>query len=287
MAEEQSFRHTEERGQSGLSGRREQYPDLDELLAFYYGSPLPEQPLPASSWQHVRSRLGSLPHTRSRSRSRSRDQRRGSSRLHRTRSSTPSYIAEAFLRLSWNARTPFALSTLDCRFKAQVRTPAVHISPSGSGRIRLILPVSAVLAMEQPLLDVLLATGMTRLLYARKMSYMLGTLLLLCLALLAAVACLMLWLQDRIPLPAFLIAIGLWTLMGVVQHMRGRRLALRADDLMVQWLGRTRACQGLHMLAAHSHRARPGWQEPSLAERTARVCGTRVEAEEEHLTLVR
>jgi hypothetical protein len=144
-----------------------------------------------------------------------------------------------------------------------------------------------VLAMEQPLLDVLLATGMTRLLYARKMSYMLGTLLLLCLALLAAVACLMLWLQDRIPLPAFLIAIGLWTLMGVVQHMRGRRLALRADDLMVQWLGRTRACQGLHMLAAHSHRARPGWQEPSLAERIARVCGTRVEAEEEHLTLVR
>jgi hypothetical protein len=151
----------------------------------------------------------------------------------------------------------------------------------------LILPASAMLAMEQPLLDVLLATGMTRLLYARKLPYMLGNLLLLSLALLAAVACLVLWLQHRIPPSAFLIAIGVWMLIGIVQHVRGRRLALRADELMVRWLGRARACQGLHMLADRSHRARPGWQEPSLGERIARVCGAGVEAEEEHLTPVR
>jgi hypothetical protein len=278
MAEGRSF----QQGQ-----KREEYPDVDELLAAYYGSALPERPLPASSWQQVRSRLGSLPRSRSRSHSRSRGRHSGGSGLYRTRPSAPSYIAEAFLRLSWDARTPFALSTLDCRFKERVRTPAVHVSPSGSGKIRLILPASAMLAMEQPLLDVLLATGMARLLYARKLPYMLGNLLLLSLALLAAVACLVLWFQHRIPLPAFLIAVGLWTLMGIVQHVRGRRLALRADELMVRWLGRARACRGLHMLADRSHRARPGWQEPSLAERIARVCGAGVEAEEEHLTLVR
>ncbi len=265
--------------------KREQYPDVDELLAAYYGSALSEHPLPASSWQQVRFRLGSLPRTRSRSRSSGRHS--SSSGLYRTRPSAPSYITEAFLRLSWNARTPFALSTLDCRFKGRGRTPVVHVSPSGRGKIKLILPASAMLTMEQPLLDVLLATGMARLLYARKIPYILGNLLLLGLVLLTTVACLVLWLRYRIPLPAFLIAIGLWTLMGIVQHVRGRRLALRADELMVRWLGRARACQGLHMLADHSHRARPGWQEPSLGERIARVCGTRVEAEEEHLTLVR
>lgn len=279
MAEEQSFRQ----GQ-----KREPYPDLDERLAAYYGSALPEQPLPASSWQQVRSQLGSRPRTRSRSRSRGKRAWPGSSGLHRTRPSTPPYIAEAFLRLAWDARVPVALSTLDCRFKARVQVPAVRVSPSGSGRIGLILSASAMLAIERPLLDVLLATGMARLLYARKISYMLGNLLLMSLALLATVACVILWRQDRLLPPVFLIAIGLWIAIGVLQHVRGRRLAFRADDLMVQWLGRMRACQGLHMLADRSRGARSSrWREPSLAERIARVCSTRVEAEDERLTLVR
>lgn len=278
MAEERSFRQGE---------KREQHPDLDELLSAYYGAALPEQPLPVSSWQQVRSQLGSLPRTHFRSRSRSRSAWPGSVGLHRAHPSTPPYIAEAFLRLTWDARTPFALSTLDCRFRARVPVSAVRVSPSGSGKIRLTLPASAMLAIEPQMLDVLLATGMARLLYARKLPYILGNLLLLGLALLAAAVCLVLWRQDRLLPFEFLIAIGLWIAIGALQHVRGRRLALHADDLMVQWLGRTRACQGLHMLADRNRGARLAWKEPSLAERIARVCGTRVEAEDERLTLVR
>lgn len=275
MAEEQSF----------LQGqKREQYLDLDEQLASYYGSALPEQPLPASCWQQVRSQLGSRP----RSRSRRGPALTASSRLRGTSLSIPPYISQAFFRVAYDARVPIARMALNSRFKAHVRVPAVHISPPGRGTIRLTLPASAMLAMEPQLLDVLLATGMARLLYARKISYRLGNLLLLGLVLLAAITCLILWLQDHLSPPEFLIAVGLWLATAVLQHVRGRRMALRADDLMVQWLGRERACQGLRMLADRSRGVRSGrWREPSLAVRIARVCGTRVEAEDERLTLVR
>jgi hypothetical protein len=200
----------------------------------------------------------------------------------------PPYISEAFFRIAYDAHVPIARSKLDCRFKARVLVPAVHVSPFGRGKIGLTLPLSAALSMEPQVLDVLLATGMARLLYARKLPYKLGNLLLMGLALLAGVVCLALWLQDRLPLLALLIAIGLWIAVGVLLHVRGRRLALRADDLMVQWLGRARACQGLHMLADRSRKTSLGrWREPSLAERIARVCGTRVAVEDERLTLVR
>jgi hypothetical protein len=65
-------------------------------------------------------------------------------------------------------------------------------------------------------------------------------------------------------------------------------MAFRADELMVRWLGRSRVCQGLHILAGRrrTHRYRV-WGEPSLDERIERVCGTRVEIEDERLTLVR
>lgn len=55
---------------------------------------------------------------------------------------------------------------------------------------------------------------------------------------------------------------------------------------MVQWLGRSTVCQGLHALADRKH-YRVGWGEPSLAERINRICGTGVTVEDERLTLVR
>lgn len=71
-------------------------------------------------------------------------------------------------------------------------------------------------------------------------------------------------------------------------HMQGRKLAFRADSLIVLWIGRERACQGLHALAARTSRSsQRAWGEPSLVERIHRVCGTRVAVEEERLTLVR
>lgn len=280
MAEERSFQQRQETGQSGQSVR---YPDLDERLAAYYGSALPEQSLPTLSWQQVRSQLGSRPRSRRRAVLTPRI-----ARLRRPRPAMPSYISQTFFRIAYDARVPIVRTNLDCRFRRRVQLPVVSVSPFGRGKIRLTLPASAVSSMEPPLLDVLLATGIARLLYARKLSYLLVNLLLMSLALLASLACLVLWLQNRIPLLDFLIAIGLWIVVGALLHVRGRRLALRADDLMVQWLGRARTCQGLHMLADHSRKTRlVRWREPSLAERIARVCGTQVAVEDERLTLVR
>jgi len=65
-------------------------------------------------------------------------------------------------------------------------------------------------------------------------------------------------------------------------------MAFRADILMVRWLGRSRACQGLQALADRSGTsARKQWSEPALTERIERVCGIQVPIENERLTLVR
>ena len=63
---------------------------------------------------------------------------------------------------------------------------------------------------------------------------------------------------------------------------------LQADMLVVHWLGRSRMCHGLHALANYSSTPyRRQWSEPSLAERIERVCGPRIEANDERLTMVR
>ncbi len=65
-------------------------------------------------------------------------------------------------------------------------------------------------------------------------------------------------------------------------------MAIQADNLMVEWLGRGRACEGLHALANRTGAPSRGhWGELSLEERIARVCGTRVRIEHERLTLAR
>jgi hypothetical protein len=77
--------------------------------------------------------------------------------------------------------------------------------------------------------------------------------------------------------------VTLWLL-----HRQGRNMAFRADVLIVLWLGRGRACQGLHALAAHKRGSMHKlWSEPTLAERIERVCGVQIAVEQERLTLVR
>ncbi|MDQ6643974.1 MAG: hypothetical protein M3Y76_05955, partial [Chloroflexota bacterium] len=89
-----------------------------------------------------------------------------------------------------------------------------------------------------------------------------------------------------------LIAIGLLIVLSILVLWlldKGRRImAERADSLMVRWLGRGRACEGLCALADLSHApSRRKWGEPSLTERIGRVCGTQVALEQERLALVK
>src|SRR2546429_9837846 len=93
-------------------------------------------------------------------------------------------------------------------------------------------------------------------------------------------------------LPILLIAVGLCVILstGVIFLLdrQRRAMAAKADNLMVQWLGRGRACRGLHALAGRYRapsRRRLG--DLSLTERIGRVCGTQVPLEHERLTLVK
>ncbi len=252
---------------------------LEEHLTAYYGPELREQPLPSASWQRLHAQLG-LQHPR---------RRLHVPRLrrpwHRRFHSAPVYIQEAFVRIMHDARISYPLSSLlHCSFDA--RMPAVRVSALGRYRIKLLLPSSAEGAIGRPELDVLVATGLARYLYTRKPVYAIVRVLLIIAVLLAsAVSILLFWTQKQllvvIPIAILLCALGLL-------HIQERNLAFRADTLMVLWLGRTRACQGLHALADQSRSPRRArWGEPSLTERIGRVCGTRVAIEDERLTLVR
>ena len=267
-----------------------EHPHLDKRLSAYYGPELQEQPLPESSWLRVRTRLGpqrsskrqrlwrwhTIRHPRLRPRGR---------RVHRR--PIPANIRDAFSRLVGETRQAHPVPSLRCSFTSRRRAPAVRVSPIGGRSIRLILPVDGAWALEPSELDVLLATGMARRLYTRKPAPLLLQLLLVSVVLFAGAA-LILFGTHRASLLPFLIAIAFCIVISGLMHVQGRRLAFQADDQVVQWLGRSRACQGLHVLASRTGSRRRGrWGEPSLLERIDRVCGTRVTAESERLTLVR
>jgi len=96
---------------------------------------------------------------------------------------------------------------------------------------------------------------------------------------------LMFWRQNHLVIVFPIVVIPC---IPLLLHVQGRRLAFRADSLIVLWLGRERTCRGLHALAARTPwSSRRAWGEPSLVERIHRVCGTRVAVEEDRLTLVR
>lgn len=267
-----------------------EHPNLDERLSAYYGPELQEQPLPESSWLGVRTHLGPQ-------RSSKRQRLRRWHTIHHLRlrprgrrvrrRPIPANIRDAFSRLVYETRQAHPVPSLRCSFKSRRRAPAVRVSPMGGRNIWLILPLDGAWALEPSELDVLLATGMARRFYMRKPAPLLLQLLLVSVVLFAGVA-LILFGTHRASILPLLIAIALCIVVLGLMHVQGRRLAFQADDRVAQWLGRSRACQGLHALAGRTGSRRRGrWGEPSLLERIDRVCGTQVTVETERLTLVR
>src|SRR5216683_3024826 len=224
--------------------------DVEQRLSAYYGPKLPERPLPPASWQYVRHRIGVQAGTRCRSRLRLPRKR--------SRAYVPTSLQEAFARIASEAGVPSTPEMLRCRLTPDVHEPAVRGSWLGRRTIRLTLRLGAVMTLGQDELVVLLA----------------------CLTLIVC------WMHHvllvGIPLALALYAVAVWR-----WQRQARSLAFHADTLMVRWLGRGTACQGLHKLAGRSRALRRRrWGEPSLVERIERVCGTGVEARENQLTLV-
>jgi hypothetical protein len=263
----------------GKSKQQEPF-DLEKRLRAYYGPQLREQPLSQASWQDLRLRLGSKEDTERRYRFKCRFPRK------RPRAQVPTSIQDAFARIAYDAHVPTTPSMLRCSMKLQDHEPEVRASWFGRRKIRLILPLNAVTTMEQTELDVLLATGLARSICARKPTYTLGRLLLASMVLIASIVLILSW-MHHVPLVGFPIAIALCISIVWLTHMQARSIAFHADVLMVLWLGRGYVCNGLHSLADHSRKPRRRrWGEPSLAERIKRICGTRVEVKDNHLTLV-
>ncbi|HEV2581955.1 MAG TPA: hypothetical protein VGT44_13960 [Ktedonobacteraceae bacterium] len=259
--------------------RKQQEPvDVEQRLSAYFGPPLPEQPLSSDSWQKLRYRLAP----------REDAGRRRCNHLPRRRSQAHVSIAlqDAFARIVYRAGVAYPPPKLLCMLKLRLREPSVRISWLGRRAIRLLLPINAMTSMGQDELDVLLATGLARSITARKPKYMLGRLLLAGVALLACLTLILSWIHHAL-LIGLPLAVVLCALVVVVWQLQTRSIAFRADTLMVRWLGRSRACSGLHALADRSRTPRRRrWGEPSLVERIQRVCGTRVEARDHELTLV-
>lgn len=262
--------------------------NLDEQLADFYGPQLPEQPLSAASWTRVRSQLS----TRRSLKPRLVHWLRRRGYRHSGQERVPWFVHHAFAAIVYEARLPqasYASTMLGCSFKARVRMPKVQTRLMGQQKIKLTLPAQELRSIEAAELDVLLATGLTRLFCMRKRAYAWRRFLVLSIEPLALLVLVVLWLRG-LSAQAIPIAIVLYVLLGLVVvwclHLLRKRMAISADTLMVQWIGRSRACQGLHLLAGRGKEAR-SWGEPTLTERIARVCGTQVAVEDERLTLVR
>lgn len=254
--------------------------DLEQRLRTYYGPQLREQPLSQASWQHVRLQLGAQEDPRRRRRF----HRLFASR--RSRAYVPATIQEAFTRIVLEASIPSTKVTLRCSLEPRRQEPAVRSSWLGKRKIQLLLTLHTLTTMEQAELDVLLATGLARSVGARKPAYRVGQFLLAAVLLIAAVALILFWLHHM-PLVGFPVALLFCGGVTWIWHLQARSLAFYADRLMVFWLGRSRACRGLHALADRSRTPeRKRWSEPSLEERIERVCGSRVESKSNQLTLV-
>ncbi len=266
---------------------------LEDRLAAYYGQEFPEQPLPPAAWYELRAKLPRQRlfkyrplHTR----------RRRIRFIHLPRISNggavPGYIQDAFVRIALEARLPFTPAMVHCTFKKQVRIPSVRVSYWGKRKIHLVLPASPVRSLEPAELNVLLASGMAchLCLFERKPPFGFVRMLTMWVCLLALFALILAgwrhFMLTLLPIAVILLAVLLCTLL--ISHRQGRSLAFRVDGLMVQWLGRSQACQGLHALVRRSrHPQRKGLGQVSFAERIEHVCGMQVPVENERLTLVR
>lgn len=255
--------------------------DLERRLTAYYGPTLPEQPLSQTSWERLRSQMAAQPPLKH--------------RFHlgkkRSEATVPIHIRETFARIAYQASVAYVPAKLHCTFKSKLHIPVVHISPLDRRSIKLVLPSTMQKTMSQVELDVLLATGLARYVYMRRPGYVFPRLLMLSIALLISMAVVMFsfgLLQIIMLLLAMMIgALLCLTLLWLLNNQR-RRLAFRADELMVGWLGRSHVCQGLHAMANSLHTSRhQRWGEPSLEERIERVCNTQVRIEDPRLTMVR
>ncbi len=268
--------------EENFNKNRQQEPfDLEQRLTSYYGPPLREQPLSSSSWQKLQQQLGPQEPTG----------RRNPVRRHllrkRSQAEVPAFVQDAFARITYEARIPYVPSMLRYQPVLRAHDPIVHSSWLGKRTIKLLMPVNKAITMRQAELDVLLAAGVARSIYARKPTYMVCRLLLTCIALLASII-LILSLIYHLSLIMLPITIILYAIVVMLLHIQARSIAFRADTLMVRWLGREHVCNGLHALADRSRAPRRRrWGEPSLVERIRRVCGTRAEARENELTLTR
>jgi hypothetical protein len=268
--------------ENNLNKNKQQEPfDLEKRLSAYYGPPLQEQPLSPSSWQNLRLRLPSQENVGRRYHIRWPFPRK------RSRTDVPTSIQDAFARIVYEARIPYAQLMLRYQLTLRTHEPIVRGSWLGRRTIQLLLPVNLAAMIGQAELDVLLATGVARSIYARKPAYMLGRLLLVGGMLFAGIMLTLFWMYHLPPV-VIPIVIVLFTIFMWLLHMQARSIAFHADTLIVHWLGREHVCNGLHALANRSRSPRRRrWGEPSLVERIGRICGTRVEARENELTLIR
>jgi hypothetical protein len=269
-----------EAGNSSEEDRGEKI-GLEKRLTAYYGSALPEQPLSQMSWQRLRSQMGARPPLR----------RRFHLSKKRSEAAIPTHIRKTFARIAHQGSVIYVPARLRCTFKSRVHIPVVQISPLDRRNVKLVLPSTMQGTMSQVELDVLLATAVARHAYMRRPSYILPRLLLLSIALLIGVAVVMFsfgLLRNILLLIAMMIGALFCLALLWLLNQQKRRMAFRADKLMVGWLGRSYVCQGLHALANSLHTSRhQRWGEPSLEERIERVCGTQVRVEDPRLTMVR
>ncbi len=183
-------------------------------------------------------------------------------------------------------------SIVCCTLRARSSAPTLSVSRLRRHAIRLILPTGVGERLTSSELDVLVASGLARYAAIRRPFYTLTRLLLVSAfpLLLVGSAGILLWLRN---VPFLVPAMGvllccLYAALFWVLGKQARTMVREADSVMVQWIGRARACQGLHALAARSrHPARRSWNDLAFTERIEHVCGTPAVLEEEHYTVAR
>lgn len=251
--------------------------DLEQRLRTYYGPRLREQPLGQPSWEHIQRRLkprGNRPVQLRKFIHRH--------RIHAALQPVPQYIEATYHRIADEADISYPASLLHCTLKRKRCAPAISVKLLRKQPVRLRLPIDAERLLPLAALDVLLASSIARYELTKKHIVMYW-LLIGCITLIAGTTIFSLW-RDR-PSLSLLIVMGYVAGVLIISSRRKRSVCYRADGLVVTWIGRERVCEGLHVLAAYTHPSFPGRLgrlrlpgEPSIEQRIARVCGTRVES---------
>lgn len=258
--------------------------DLEQRLTAYYGPALPPHPLPESAWLQLRAQLEQTRQEKPRGPA-SGAYLPGCAHLRRSQIA-PASLQQTFATLITQTDSRRQSPALRCRFSERHIQPRAQIALLGHGQVRLLLPARTWRSLQASELEVLLAVGLARYASASRALFLLTRALFVA-SLLVTLAALPFMGVDRRSLWIFCLAFACCLAGACLIVWQERALAFRGDRQAVQWLGRERVCQGLHLLAERSHpRRRPAWGEPSLTERIARICGTSVRTKDEHLTLV-